>query len=76
MAADKNPQKGAPGSGKQSAADNPPDWADGLKQLYDAVVEEPLSDSFKDLLAQFDDDAADGSSGMPGDDAPDCAGAS
>ena len=32
-----------------------PHWADGLKQLYDAVVEEELPDSFKDLLAQLDD---------------------
>ncbi len=31
-----------------------PEWADGLRQLYDSVVEEPLPDSFKDLLAQFD----------------------
>lgn len=31
-----------------------PDWADGLRQLYDAVVDEPLPDSFKDLLAQLD----------------------
>lgn len=39
-----------------------PAWADGLKQLYDAVVDEPLPDSFKDLLAQFDDeDSEDGS---------------
>ncbi|MEO0463122.1 MAG: NepR family anti-sigma factor [Pseudomonadota bacterium] len=33
-----------------------PDWANGLRQLYDSVVDEPLPDSFKDLLAQFDDD--------------------
>ncbi len=31
-----------------------PEWADGLRQLYDAVVEEPLPDTFKDLLAQLD----------------------
>jgi hypothetical protein len=32
-----------------------PEWANGLRQLYDSVVEEPLPDSFKDLLAQLDD---------------------
>ncbi len=31
-----------------------PEWADGLRQLYDAVVEEPLPDTFKDLLAKLD----------------------
>ena len=30
------------------------EWASGLKQLYDSVVEEPLPDSFKDLLAKLD----------------------
>lgn len=36
-----------------------PEWADGLKQLYDSVVEEDLPDSFKDLLDRLDgDDAA------------------
>lgn len=38
------------GSGKDA-----PDWANGLRQLYDAVVDEPLPDSFKDLLAQLDE---------------------
>lgn len=33
-----------------------PEWANGLRQLYDSVVEEPLPDSFKDLLAQLDDE--------------------
>lgn len=34
-----------------------PGWADGLRQLYDSVVEEPLPDSFKDLLSRLDKDA-------------------
>ena len=41
-----------------SSADQPqraPEWADGLKQLYDSVVEEDLPDSFKDLLARLDE---------------------
>ncbi|MBV7266050.1 NepR family anti-sigma factor [Erythrobacter ani] len=36
-----------------------PEWADGLRHLYDAVVEEPLPDSFKDLLAKLDEDGDD-----------------
>ena len=31
-----------------------PDWANGLRRLYDSVVEEELPDSFKDLLSQLD----------------------
>ncbi len=49
-------------NGKSAASDKAaagakagkPDWADGLRQLYDAVVEEPLPDNFKDLLAKLD----------------------
>ena len=33
----------------------PPEWAAGLRQLYDSVVEEPLPDTFEDLLSRFDD---------------------
>ena len=33
-----------------------PAWAQDLRQLYDAVVEEPLPDSFLDLLSQLDAD--------------------
>lgn len=52
MASDKRP------NGKPTKADDrydAPEWADGLKQLYDAVVDEPLPDTFKDLLAKLDD---------------------
>lgn len=31
-----------------------PDWTSGLKRLYDSVLDEPLPDSFKDLLSQLD----------------------
>ncbi|PZO71806.1 MAG: hypothetical protein DI636_02515 [Pelagerythrobacter marensis] len=31
-----------------------PAWASGLRQLYDQVIEEPLPDSFKDLLDKLD----------------------
>lgn len=35
-----------------------PAWADGLKELYDSVVDEPLPDSFLELLEKFDDEPA------------------
>lgn len=31
-----------------------PGWAKGLRKLYDSVVEEPLPDSFEDLLKKLD----------------------
>ena len=36
-----------------------PGWAKGLRKLYDSVVDEPIPDSFKDLLKKLDggDDA-------------------
>ena len=42
------PSSGAGGRGKD------PDWANGLRQLYDSVVEEPLPDSLQNLLDQLD----------------------
>jgi len=32
-----------------------PDWAMGLKQLYNSVVDEPLPDAFRDLLSKLDE---------------------
>ena len=32
-----------------------PEWADGLRQLYDSVVNEPLPDSFADLISKLDE---------------------
>lgn len=32
-----------------------PEWVDGLKQLYDSVVNEPLPDSFADLISKLDE---------------------
>lgn len=32
-----------------------PEWAAGLRQLYDSVVNEPLPDSFADLISRLDD---------------------
>ena len=40
---------------KQSTRPHGPDWASGLKQLYDSVIEEPIPDAFKDLLSKLDD---------------------
>ena len=45
---------------KRGAAPNPggkprdPEWAAGLKRLYDSVVEEPLPDAFAELLKKLD----------------------
>jgi hypothetical protein len=39
---------------RRMAARTTPEWADGLKQLYDSVVEETLPDQFLDLLEQLD----------------------
>lgn len=39
---------------KQGAADREANWTNGLKKLYDSVVDEPLPDSFRDLLSKLD----------------------
>jgi len=31
-----------------------PEWTQGLRRLYDEVVDEDLPDSFRDLLARLD----------------------
>ena len=46
MASDRKPPSANAAQGRA------PEWADGLKQLYDSVVE---ADSFKNLLAQLDE---------------------
>lgn len=45
-----------PGKPRKREADqsNKPQWANGLRQLYDSVVEEDLPDQFKDLLSKLD----------------------
>lgn len=50
--AEKKKSMGKPGDTKNIQA---PEWSDGLKRLYDSVVEEPLPDSFKELLSRLDD---------------------
>lgn len=39
------------GSGTEGAE---PGWASGLRKLYNSVVDEPLPDSFRDLLKKLD----------------------
>lgn len=39
---------------KRAPAGKQPEWAQGLRQLYDSVVDEPLPDAFKDLLDKLD----------------------
>lgn len=46
-----NPVKGK----KRHTKERGPEWATGLKQLYDSVIEEPIPDAFKDLLSKLDD---------------------
>ena len=38
----------------QPGAATQPDWANGLRQLYESVVDEPIPDTFKDLLSKLD----------------------
>ena len=47
-------QSGRDRGGAASPQHRAPEWADGLKQLYDSVVEEALPDSFKDLIDRLD----------------------
>ena len=54
----KNPDaKHAPEPPKREGGDDmsKPQWADSLRNMYDSVVDEPIPDSFKDLLDQFDE---------------------
>ncbi len=45
-----------PAPAAKDAKRKKPGWADGLRQLYDAVLDEPLPDSFAELLAKLDDE--------------------
>ncbi|MFW2348918.1 NepR family anti-sigma factor [Qipengyuania sp.] len=59
----KNPQRSTAGGPPPASAshskeghskEGEPEWANGLRQLYDSVVDEPLPDTFRNLLAQLD----------------------
>lgn len=67
MSRDKEKMTSMPGgqSGKPDGQSGPkvqrpngrhkdPEWASGLRRLYDSVVEEPLPDSFAELLDKLD----------------------
>ena len=43
-----------PGAEERRNPSRQPEWANGLRQLYDAVVDEPLPDSFTQLLDKLD----------------------
>ena len=47
------PAKGAASAAKGPDRRERPEWATGLRQLYDSVVEEDIPDQFKDLLSQL-----------------------
>jgi len=46
--------KKKPGGDKGKKDTSEPDWTKGLKKLYDSVLDEPLPDSFRELLAKLD----------------------
>jgi hypothetical protein len=52
MAGGRKNDKDAPP--KAGAKPRDPEWAAGLKRLYDSVVDEPIPDAFKDLLKKLD----------------------
>ncbi|MEL7198343.1 MAG: NepR family anti-sigma factor [Pseudomonadota bacterium] len=55
MGSSNNSSDGSSEPDKPDGKSDDPEWAAGLKQLYDAVVEEELPDAFKNLLAKLDD---------------------
>lgn len=52
--AGKKGNAGKPPRGALRPPGKPPEWAGGLRKLYESVVEEPLPDSFDDLLKKLD----------------------
>ncbi len=40
--------------GREQGSERNPEWTQGLRQLYNSVVEEPLPGNFKDLLDKLD----------------------
>lgn len=54
---DQDSSKSAPpkdGNARKVGSPRQPGWADGLRKLYDSVANEPLPDSFDDLLKKLD----------------------
>lgn len=52
--AGRQPAKGTATAAKSTPRKDRPEWATGLRQLYDSVVDEDIPDQFKDLLSQLD----------------------
>ena len=50
----KRKQSAPPPAGTPAGKGDEPGWADGLRQLYNSVLKEPLPDSFEDLLKKLD----------------------
>ncbi|MGN3974121.1 NepR family anti-sigma factor [Tsuneonella sp. SYSU-LHT278] len=50
----KGDDKITPATARRGDGPGSPGWASGLRQLYDSVVDEPLPDTFKDLLSKLD----------------------
>lgn len=51
-----SPDEGTPAHDVGASKAGEPEWTSSLKKLYDSVVDEPLPDTFKDLLSQLDND--------------------
>jgi len=47
-------RKRTPGQPPKTGGGKEPGWAEGLRQLYNSVVHEPLPDSFSELLKKLD----------------------
>ena len=55
MNQDQDKAKRAMRAAQRDAKRTKPEWADGLRQIYDSVLNEPLPDSFADLLSKLDE---------------------
>ena len=57
MSSPENEKKVAnPSSKEERSKEGDPQWTAGLKRLYDSVLDEPLPDTFNDLLSKLDQD--------------------
>ncbi|MCW1381955.1 NepR family anti-sigma factor [Novosphingobium sp. KCTC 2891] len=57
MPKEKKPMKTMGATRRGDGKAKSPEWATGLRRLYDSVVDEPLPDSFAKLLDQLDDNS-------------------
>ena len=54
MAKEERRKKKMSSSASSHSRATTPNWSKGLRQLYDSVVDEPLPDSFSELLSKLD----------------------